>query len=136
MLAMSMKSHGGRLRFSGPAALVLLLGGVAPWSAPGKRGIADYDSLETLPPGASQTPSPKRSERAPVSIVTRAPARAGLPEAGPSRPAPPDRSGPIPPGLRPPCPASRLDLCAEYTKPFYLRIRLLGTPQNHRSPPA
>jgi len=31
---------------------------------------------------------------------------------------------------------SRLDFCAEFTKPDSLKIRLMGTPKNHRSPPA
>ena len=31
---------------------------------------------------------------------------------------------------------SRLDYCSEFTKPDSLRIRLMGTPKNHRSPPA
>ncbi len=33
-------------------------------------------------------------------------------------------------------PSKRIEYCAEYTKPKSLKIRLLGTPQNHRSPPA
>lgn len=33
-------------------------------------------------------------------------------------------------------PGSRLDYCSEYTKPDSLKIRLMGTPKNHRSPPA
>jgi hypothetical protein len=31
---------------------------------------------------------------------------------------------------------SPLEFCAEYTKPDSLKIRLMGTPKNHRSPPA
>jgi hypothetical protein len=31
---------------------------------------------------------------------------------------------------------SRLDFCSEFTKPDSLKIRLMGTPKNHRSPPA
>jgi hypothetical protein len=31
---------------------------------------------------------------------------------------------------------SRLELCSEFTKPASLCIRLMGTPKNHRSPPA
>lgn len=31
---------------------------------------------------------------------------------------------------------SRLELCTEFTKPASLCIRLMGTPKNHRSPPA
>jgi len=31
---------------------------------------------------------------------------------------------------------SKLDLCAEFSKPDSLKIRLMGTPKNHRSPPA
>lgn len=30
----------------------------------------------------------------------------------------------------------RLEFCPEHTKPDSLRIRLMGTPKNHRSPPA
>jgi len=33
-------------------------------------------------------------------------------------------------------PGSRLDFCAEFTKPDSLRMELMGTPKNHRSPPA
>ena len=32
--------------------------------------------------------------------------------------------------------AGRLEYCAEFTKPDSLQIRLPGTPQNYRSPPA
>ena len=32
--------------------------------------------------------------------------------------------------------ATRLELCTEFTKPDSLCIRLMGTPKNHRSPPA
>lgn len=35
-----------------------------------------------------------------------------------------------------PLPGSRLDFCAEFTKPASLCIRSMGTPKNHRSPPA
>ncbi len=35
-----------------------------------------------------------------------------------------------------PSPHSRLAFCSEFTKPDSLRIRLMGTPKNHRSPPA
>lgn len=31
---------------------------------------------------------------------------------------------------------TRLDFCTEFTKPDSLKIRLMGTPKNHRSPPA
>jgi len=31
---------------------------------------------------------------------------------------------------------SKLDLCAEFLKPDSLKIRMMGTPKNHRSPPA
>jgi hypothetical protein len=31
---------------------------------------------------------------------------------------------------------SRLDFCPEFTKPDSLKVRLMGTPKNHRSPPA
>jgi len=30
----------------------------------------------------------------------------------------------------------RLEYCVEFTKPDALCIRLMGTPKNHRSPPA
>lgn len=46
-------------------------------------------------------------------------------------PDPAPRCGEPFPTARP----GRLDLCLEYTKPTYLRIRSLGTLQNHRSPP-
>src|SRR6185295_12551697 len=32
--------------------------------------------------------------------------------------------------------ASRLEFCSEFTKPDSLCIHLMGTPKNHRSPPA
>lgn len=32
--------------------------------------------------------------------------------------------------------SSRLDRCTEFTKPDSVCIRLMGTPKNHRSPPA
>jgi hypothetical protein len=32
--------------------------------------------------------------------------------------------------------ATRLELCTEFTKPDSLCIRSMGTPKNHRSPPA
>lgn len=35
-----------------------------------------------------------------------------------------------------PGPTTRLDFCSEFTKPDSLKIRLMGTPKNHRSPPA
>lgn len=38
---------------------------------------------------------------------------------------------PVNPGF-----ASRLDFCSEFTKPDSLVIRSMGTPKNHRSPPA
>ena len=33
-------------------------------------------------------------------------------------------------------PGTRLDFCSEFTKPDSLCIRHMGTPKNHRSPPA
>ncbi len=30
---------------------------------------------------------------------------------------------------------TRLDFCTEFTKPDSLKIRMMGTPKNHRSPP-
>jgi hypothetical protein len=41
------------------------------------------------------------------------------------------QQAPINPGF-----ASKLDLCSEFTKPDSLVIRSMGTPKNHRSPPA
>ncbi len=38
--------------------------------------------------------------------------------------------------LTQPLPGNRLDFCAEFTKPDSLCIRHMGTPKNHRSPPA
>jgi hypothetical protein len=38
---------------------------------------------------------------------------------------------PVNPGF-----GSRLDRCSEFTKPASLVIRSMGTPKNHRSPPA
>ncbi len=37
---------------------------------------------------------------------------------------------------QPPLPGTRLDFCSEFTKPASLCLRSMGTPKNHRSPPA
>jgi hypothetical protein len=61
--------------------------------------------------------------------VQRVPQRDATPSRGPTRELL---------GLRPVHPpvGSRLDYCAEFTKPDSLKIRLTGTPKSHRSPPA
>lgn len=130
----SLKSLRRRAACGGLVAVLLLL-----VSNPASRGMALEDpaapgpsAFECEDDGSEQSPDQadclfSKTPRKPASGSWER-SREKAPEGGSAREL-------LNPNPVKPCLATRLQFCAEYTKPKSIKIGLLGTPKNHRSPP-